>query len=251
MSLIEGYVMQKIVHYISYTTDILESSIDLFIRIRKNNLSLEPNDERMGINYSIILNSACLLESKLEGLLMKLVYHYRNAKIKDNSANFRSSPDVNVFFNNMIDDMRSRVSRTTGINNYLDMFELLIDNFELSVKAKELVEGIKVLFQFRNILAHGRMFVAETITDMPYPKYEEENITEIFKGGYRQTDDYLAKKKIIDKSFFERGSIKDYFVDEVADFFYNLSLDFFSEIENSLPENLKYCSSISKDVSEL
>lgn len=66
------------------------------------------------------------------------------------------------------------------------MLSTLIDNYTPTQEMKNLEEGIEVLFQLRNVLAHGRAIRFDVKTYMPYPTYEVENVEVDFKGGYKK-----------------------------------------------------------------
>jgi len=231
--------MKKITYYKCETTDLLKAAIDLFLKIRNEKHKSLSEDEIMGINYSIILNTACIIEGKLEIILSSIVYFYEKVYMSVKFDKKYDSSLINGFYNNTIADLKNRVSKTTGINNYIGLIELLISDYKISPEMKELNESINVLFEFRNVLAHGRMIKAETETNMPYPDYVEKEIMEYFKGGYKKTEDYLFKNKLIDSKFLDIEKNDFYFSNIVADHFLKQSQKYLVVLMKSLPNDIR------------
>lgn len=237
----EKNVMIKIVHYKSETNGLLEASVKLFQKIRNEQYTKLSEDEIMGLNYNIVLNTACILEGKLESILSNIIHYYTKIYTKVDITDFYLRKTINSFFDNTISDLKSRVARTIGIRNYISLLGQLIPDYVISDEMKRLSEGVNVLFEFRNVLAHGRMISAETETSIPYPNYIEMETIEYFKGGYKNTEDYLIKNKLNTSKFIDSESVGTFFTNQVADHFLELSNKYLVALEKSLPEDFKHC----------
>jgi len=116
------------------------------------------------------------------------------------------------------------------------LFELLTDQrISDNANVKSLWEGIQTLFQFRNVLAHGREISATMLSAY----WIEEEWKELFSGGYKKAENYLLKNKLVDKRFVECDSTALYFNDNVADHFWELSKKIVHQISESLAEDVK------------
>lgn len=159
---------------------------------------------RAGINFSIILASACYVEGNFERILLKNI----NAAI----------PTTDPLQIRLMDDLRVRVARTTGSDGYNDIFELVVGS-----KANKLIgdpqlwDNIKTLFFFRNVIAHGRAVGYKLHFPAGVGGYWEEE----FAGGYKKVEDFLLQKKLLDSRHIEEDSNWHYFSDPIADFFWS------------------------------
>ncbi|HEX3374413.1 MAG TPA: hypothetical protein VHS13_09395 [Edaphobacter sp.] len=97
------------------------------------------------------------------------------------------------------------------------MFELLTGNgINELAKVKPLLEGITVLFHFRNVLGHGREVSATRFHSQISSQSEE------FNGTYRKVEDYLLKTKLLKHRFVDVHSEYLFLGSEIADHFWNL-----------------------------
>ena len=171
-----------------------------------------------GINFSIILGSACYLEGVLETGLKAILSHQSANKGKIEELEKRRS--FNLFYNGLIEDIERRISNATGTDGYDPIFMLLVGKKLSQLKTVvPLWEGITVLFQVRNVLGHGRAVTAQKIDAYWVREGEDER----FSGGYRRAEDYLRKKKLVHKRFFEAHSDYLFLSDAVADHFWKLA----------------------------
>ena len=196
---------------------------------RKNLKSIKT---RIGINISIILHSACSIEGYIENELKTLLEHRKSVLNKNDFEQFSLRRIYNCFIHNIEKDFETRISRTTG----LEKFDSLIEIFSYKNKPDRLTdfkyfEGIKVLFQLRNVLAHGREVSAQRVSGI----WTNGSWEDDFWGGYRQAESYLIKKKLINKKFVECQKIDHIFTNKVTDHFYSICKMF-----------LKHCSNIFK-----
>lgn len=200
--------------------------IEFLYESRKNLKSIKS---RIGINISIILHSACCIEGYLENELKTLLEHRNSILNKNNFKQFSFRRIYNVFIHNIEKDFETRISRTTG----LEKFDSLIEILSYKKKPDKLTdfkyfECIKVLFQLRNVLAHGREVSAQRVSGYwTNGSWEDE-----FLGGYRQAERYLIKIKLINKKFIECQRIDHIFTNKVADHFYSICKKFLKHCLN-------------------
>lgn len=202
-----------------------------FLYSSRMNLERKQKDEKIGINYSIILMCACLIEGKLESDLKELVQHrcnvFNDLQVKD----FYKRRINGTVVNKLFDLTEDNISRTIGIANFGSLFKLLSYK-RTPEKYSDYAnwEGITVLFDFRNVLAHGREISAKRILAW----WTNDNWKDEFKGGYSASEKYLIKKKIIKKGVIENRSAEHLFTNKVSDHFYSISKSFLKyHIKNS------------------
>jgi hypothetical protein len=164
---------------------------------------------RSGINFSIILASACFVEGNFERILLKNI-----------NAEAPTSDPLQI---RLSEDLRSRVAKTTGSEGYNEIFELVVGR-----KANDLIgdpelwENIKTLFFFRNVIAHGRAVGYKLYFPSGVGGFWEED----FAGGYKKVEDFLLRKKLLESRHIEEASNWHYFSDPVADFFWSAAATF-------------------------
>ena len=187
-----------------------------------------PVEVRAGLNFCIILGSACYLEGVLEAGLKSFLWMRRDIYNKSRSRNINVRRSMNCWFNRVEEDMELRIRTATGAEGYNELFELLIGR-QLSEleKIAPLWEGITVLFQLRNVLGHGREVKAYQIVSVT-------PIEEKFQGGYRRAEDYLRKRKLINKKFTDAHSDFIFLSDAVADHF----LDLVEKVPKAISQSL-------------
>lgn len=112
---------------------------------------------RAAINHAIIFYSACFIEGVLEAGLKALLRRRREVYNRVEMPELEVRKTTNTLFNALEEDVDKRISRATGIDAYDDLFRLVTGS-QLSRRdsLKPIWEGMCVLFQFRNMLAHGR-----------------------------------------------------------------------------------------------
>lgn len=171
---------------------------------------------RGGVNFSIILASACYVEGNFEHILLK-------------SINASAAP-AEPLQARLLEDLRSRVAKTTGSEGYNEVFQLVIGR-----KASELIgdaelwENIKTLFFFRNVIAHGRAVGYKLFFPQGIGGFWEEE----FAGGYKKVEDFLLKKKLLESRHIEEASSWHYFSDPVADFFWSAAASFVDKLKKA------------------
>lgn len=173
---------------------------------------------RAGINFSIILGSACYLEGVFETVLKALLEHQRNVYSKIEISEFETRRAMNVFYNRIEEDLEDRIASTMGASGYDKIFELLTGRTLSGLShVAPMWEGVSALFKFRNVLGHGRPVTARQIS-----AYYTKGLEEEFSGGYRATDDYLRKRGLLQGKFTDHDSEYLYLSDEAADHFWEL-----------------------------
>lgn len=228
--------MIKLEYFYSDNIDILEETRNFMILSRNE----ATQNVQMGLNYNIILTSVFILEGKLERLLYAVTNRYHDIYVKSmghidiQEDNF-TEKYFRIFLNNLFDRTKSQISKNTGISHYKAMLNILIDNYTPTQEMKGLEEGIEVLFQLRNVLAHGRAIRFDIKTYMPYPTYEVENIEVDFKGGYKKAEDFLYKQGLIDKKCIDTKDYHLLFSNEISDYFVDLQNKYIDECYKSIP----------------
>ena len=196
-------------------------------------------DERMsgllksGFNFSIILGSACYLEGVLETLLRALLQYRRDEFNRLEIPHFETRRSMNIFYKRLEDDLSNRIGRSVGAAGYNEMFELLTGSrlSELD-ETKSMWEGITVLFNFRNVLGHGREVSARHFAGFFVEGGEQEE----FSGSYRKVEDYLRKTGLLDRRFMEAHSEYLFLGNDIADHFWAIASQTPDAVIASLPE---------------
>ncbi len=199
--------------------------------IREQRVSVKDKDLRAGLNFSIILGSACFLEGVFETTLKALLQFnsslYWRAEIKE----FQTRRAMNTFYHRLEDELQKRVERSTGADGYNETFELLAGQSMKDLKqVTRSWEGITVLFHFRHVLAHGREVSARERSGPGV----RGRVLEKFSGGYRQVEAYLVKAGLLGSKFVEEHSEYVYLSDQTADHFWQLAQKIPSAIVGSL-----------------
>ena len=191
---------------------------------------------RIGMNHCIILYSACYVEGILESGLKAVIRQKRDVFNKVEISDFYTRKTVNTLFTALETDVIRRVSRTTGMPNYDEIFKLLTgQRISDKPKVQPLWEGIQTLFQFRNVLAHSR----EVSTTLLQAYWIPEEWREEFSGGYKKAEDYLLKCNLVKSKFSDCKSLSTFFTDKVADHFWKLAKELVIGISDSIPEDVK------------
>ena len=177
---------------------------------RRGDLSLPV---RAGINFSIILGSACYVEGVLETGLKALLQLRRVIYNRIEMPELQLRRSNNAFYKRLEEDVRLRIISATGVAGYQhEVFELLVgQRLKALTHVVPMWEGLSALFHLRNVLGHGREVTARQILKTP--------IEEQFSGGYRKAEDYLRKHKLLGKKFTEAHSKYLYLTNGVADHF--------------------------------
>ncbi len=209
----------------SYYRDIIEFNV-------KSRESITCEKLNSAINLNIILSVACYVEGFLEDRGKLLLGYYQVIFGEVQFKEFELRKPKNIFFNNVIEFLNRKISQSTGIDNYNSIFELLTkESFKTNDAISPFIEGINVLYQFRNVIAHGRL--------IHFYEVDSHNIQEkVYNGGYKKADDYLTKKGLLSDKIKDVGSSQIYFTNEIADHFNSLALDFTRAFDSFLEQHL-------------
>ncbi len=184
----------------------------------KQRTALSITEEiRAGINFSIILASACYIEGNFERILIKII----------NAVGEQSEP----LHQRLMNDLREKVKKTTGSEGYDEIFALVVGKKANEILGNpDLWENIKTLFSFRNVLAHGRAVGYKLYFPLGAGGFWDEE----FSGGYKKVEEFLLRKNLIQARHIEEASNWHYFSDEVADFFWKTASTFVTELNRGL-----------------
>lgn len=217
---------------IYYKTETIWPCIRLAIEhIRQQRVSINDKALRAGLNFSIVLGSACFVEGVFETTLKALLQFngslYWSADIKG----IEKRRGMNMFYHRLEDELRKRIERSTGPEGYNETFELLAGRSMKGLKLLvRLWEGVTVLFHFRHALAHGREVFARERSGPG----DDGKVLERFSGGYREVESYLVKVGLLKTKFVEQQSEYIYLSDQAADHFWQLAQEIPNAIVGSL-----------------
>lgn len=209
--------------------------IDYLLNSRKH-LSKGNRDERIGINISLIINTACYIEGRLEHEIKALLVHrnriLNSLEIKD----FYKRRTTAMFIKKVTEDLDSRIERITGVDGFDSIIELLsYMRTPSKLRSFKNWEGITVLFQLRNVLAHGRQVTAQRTKAWWTNGCWEDD----FCGGYRKAEDYLLKKKLINSRYIDIKSIDHIFTNKISDHFISITGQFIRYLNTIITQEKK------------
>jgi hypothetical protein len=208
----------------------IKDSIEYLSEKRAEQLS---ESVKAGLNFSIILGSACYLEGVFEALLRAIQSCRRTEFNRKDIDEFETRRAVNIYFNRLEEDISERIGRSTGAAAYDEMFGLLFGEPASGLReVAPLWEGVTVLFNFRNVLGHGRRVFARQFRGSTVPGgFREE-----FRGSYNVVEGYLLKRGLTNKKFVDARSEYAFLTDVIADHFWHLAKQMPSAISASLPQ---------------
>lgn len=179
-----------------------------------------PHLVESGLNFSIVLGSACYVEGVLEALLRELLACRRAEFNKVGIDDMDSRRAINKYYNRLEDHLSGNIGRTQGCSGYDEMFTLLTGSPLSRLRnVQPIWEGITVLFNFRNVLGHGREVAARHLEGGAVPGgFKEE-----FFGGYKKVEDYLRKKKLLARRFVDAHSEYVFLSTPITDHFRGLA----------------------------
>jgi len=229
----------SIIHKVSnYVYPCYKDMIDYLLIERKKDTLKNLKTE---INLNIILNCTCYIEGFLEKKTKSIVTYYEKLlqKIKIDETEIRRNK--NIFLKRIFSDINNRISQCTGIDSYDNIYKLLLEkSFKEDKNISSLLEGIKILFQLRNVIAHGREINAyEIIRGYGLQEIEYYKGEEFFFGGYRNAETFLLKKGLIKKKFIDTGNGNILFSNKVTNYFINITNNFITAIDKFTDNNLK------------
>ncbi len=207
----------------------------------ENRKYLKRKEDRIGINISIVINSACYLEGFLEFQLKLLLENRMKVLKKLNFDDFALRRIKNTFINSIENDFETTISRCTGLQQFDSLIKLFSHKDEKSTfRDFPNWEGITVLFQLRNVLAHGRQISAKRVSSYLTNNTWEDH----FYGGYKKAEEYLTKKKFISKKYLDSENIDHLFTNKVTDHFNKVAKQFYKFIFKVVTSELQHPDSI-------
>ena len=198
------------------------------------------------LNMNIILLTACYLEGLLERKAKCVLGYHRSIYKNISMPDLAFRRPMNIFYNRVTSGLKRKIAQTSGIDSYDNLFEVLLGTSMKNDEAiKPLIEPIKVLFQLRNVIAHGREINAYEVS-----AYWTNGLDrEYFEGGYKKAEDLLIKNKLLDKKYIQQQGVSLFFTNQVTDYFYNNTIEFIAQMDSFLSKNLEIPNKIHKDVS--
>jgi hypothetical protein len=212
----------------------LNPSVEYLAKQRNANLSKEV---KAGLNFSIILGSACLLEGILEATLKVLLAHRAKIyyQIKIEPLEHRRS--MNLFYQRLEKELEARIERSVGAAGYDEMFSIILGTRLSQLEYVALLwETVTALFHFRNSLGHGREIIARGIVAYYAGESVLKPVLELEKYSHRQVEEYLLKKKLLKSKFIHNHDGYLFLSDKIADHFRQLAILLPKAIIDSLPD---------------
>lgn len=172
---------------------------------------------RSGINFGIVLGAACYIEGCCEHLLLKSTVLGR--RLTDSLES------------RLLDELTVRISLATGAERFNEMFALVTGTKASGMlTTPALWETVRILFHFRNMIAHGRSVTYSWVNVAPVGIAP----TTDFSGGYQKLQDYLLAKSLLTERHHESAENWSYFTDAIADHFWKAATDFLAEVSDKL-----------------
>lgn len=198
-----------------------------------------PTEVVPGLNFSIILGSACLLEGVLEASLRALLELRRSTYSTLEIPDFETRRSMNTYYSRLEEDLDARIGRSLGAAGYDDLFMLVAGERLSQMKhVAPCWESITTLFNFRNVLGHGRQISARRrAARTEYPDeggFHVLSWIDEFSGSYRVVESYLKKRKLLSSSFVDGSAPYLYLTNAVADHFLDVALGVAKTISESL-----------------
>src|SRR5262249_37538674 len=154
------------------------------------------------------LASACYVEGFLEKSFLGMTY----------DVPVGNSP----LAERLLEELAERISATIGIDRYKGMCQLVTGTRANDiVDDNQLWEMIKVLFHFRNMLAHGRSVGLSWISGDCTSVVGAE-----FEGGYAKVEEYLLRHGLLEETYVSVANNWHYFKDAIADHFWQAASSF-------------------------
>jgi len=199
-------------------------------------LSKGNSNERVGVNISLIINTACYIEGKLEYEIKELLAHRNTVLNSLDIKDFYKRRTHAMFINKLKEDLDNRIERITGVDGFDSIIELLsYMRTPSKLRSFKNWEGITVLFQLRNVLAHGRQVTAQRTSAWWTNGCWEDD----FCGGYKKAEDYLLKKKLITSKFIDRKNIDHIFTNKISDHFVAITKQFIRHLNRIISQEKK------------
>ena len=223
--------------YIFYREQVLEYYKELVEFSLTSRSNTENTHIKNALNLNIILSSACYVEGYMEKTAKCALGYFRLVYNAVNIPEFELRKPMNKYFTRIEADIYQRISQGTGIDNYDKLFNLLLGkSFKQQDSFKPLLESIQVLFQLRNVLAHAKEISSYEVSAYWNNNTFEEN----FWGGYKKAENFLIKKGILEDKIIKMPRVERFFIDPVADYFYNISQQFIQQLQFFVESNIEF-----------
>lgn len=223
--------------YIFYREQVLEYYKELVEFSLTSRSNTKNTHTKNALNLNIILSSACYVEGHLEKTAKCVLGYFRLIYNDISIPEFELRKPMNKYFARIEADIYQRISQGTGIDNYDKLFDLLLGkSFKKQDAFKPLLEPIQVLFQLRNVLAHAKEIYFYEVSAYWNNNTFEEN----FWGGYKKAENFLIKKGILEDKSIKIPRVERFFIDSVADYFYNVSQQFIQQLQFFVETNVEF-----------
>lgn len=191
--------------------DSLPSNISWQIYYRdKENYSLVADriqNLREGINISIVMNTASMIEGYLEEKIRIILFK----QIQSKTLTEFDKRLQNNFIKDLSNATFSKYNELYRVMLGIDLLELL------GSSNNELWKDIQYLFKVRNIVAHSQSLQMEIDIDSDSEKAAEVQ----FIGKFKDIQDYFVERSINPSTFPEGTNFKSmFFNDYVANYFF-------------------------------
>lgn len=226
--------MISLAKYVFYEAHLCEYYNELIQFNKAQRETIKNGKTLAAVNMNLILNTACFLEGILEDRGNLLLGYYNTVHKCIHVEEFGVRKTFNTMHHNISSFFHHKISQTIGLENYDGLFKLFLHkSFRQDEIIKQLIEGVNVLFQLRNVIAHGRQVYAYEVE-----AYYTDGIEEHFMGGYKKAEEYLIKKKLMEHKFLEAENLDIYFTNDIADHFSDIVQEFIKELDRFISENL-------------
>ena len=127
---------------------------------------------------------------------------------------------MQTYYPRLEDELSHNIVRAVGATGYDEIFTLLTgQRLSQLKKVKPFWESIAVLFNFRNVLGHGRQVSARhSVGGGVTGGFKGE-----FYGSYKVVEDDLRKKRLLDGRFIDGRSEFPFLSAPIADHFWELA----------------------------
>lgn len=167
------------------------------------------------INASLIIEMATFWEGIVNEMQTEIFFDRLGQKDK-----FHES--LNEYF----DEKLSKATWAT----YIKVFDLLLGESLTNRIENENWKAINILFNFRNMLVHGKEIQIDYFEDGGKIGVESPN-------GFKKTFEYLKEKKLLNVSLSPRLNSVDMLNSDVVDFLYNHLIKFIENLFDLFPDS--------------
>lgn len=222
--------------YVFYRDSICEYYAELAEFLLITRTKQETKSLKSALNMNLILACACYVEGVMEKTAKSALGYHRLVYNEIDIPQLELRKPMNMYFRRMEADIYQRVSQATGVDNYDRLFELLLGiSFKNDDVIKMILEPLQVLFQLRNVIAHGKEISAYKVSAYWNNNVFEEN----FLGGYKKAENFLVKKGLLKERYTDAECVEYIFIDEVADYFYGVARELSAQLRRFVEAHLE------------